>query len=123
MPSSLINIHTSKTSALRLIHILDIAQLVFLFTAALHLVGDELLVLLERLLNMQFEAHNVVEHALDLGMEFLTERVGAELELFVPGFPSLAMVKGERRGGWGVTGDILNVYSHFPLHHQLHRFA
>ena len=55
------------------------------FTTTLDLVGDELLVLLQTLLYVQFEAHDIVEHALNFGVEFFAKGVGAELELFVPG--------------------------------------
>lgn len=78
--------------SLRIAHLLVLELAIFslgkeilLFAAALDLVGDELLVLLERALDVQFEPHDIVEHALDLGVKFFSERVGAELELFVSG--------------------------------------
>ena len=54
------------------------------FTAALHFISDELFVLLQTLLYVELEAHDVVKHALDFCVEFFAEGVGAELELFVP---------------------------------------
>jgi hypothetical protein len=57
---------------------------VLLLTAALDLISNELLVLLERALDVQLEAHDIVQHALDLRVQFFAQRVGAELELFVP---------------------------------------
>ena len=58
---------------------------ILLLTATLDLVSNELLVLLERALDVQLEAHDIVQHALDLRMQFFAQRVGAELELFVSG--------------------------------------
>ena len=67
-----------------LLNLVSVAELILFLAAALDLVGDELLVLLERALDVQLEAHNVVEHALNLRVEFLAQGVGAELKLFVP---------------------------------------
>jgi hypothetical protein len=62
---------------LRILHlfILSFALLrkqVLLLARALDLIGNELLVLLEGALNMQLEAYNVVEHALNFGMQLFS---------------------------------------------------
>ena len=62
---------------------LYIAHHVLLLAALLDLVGDELLVLFKRTLDVQFEAHDVVEHALDFRVQFLAEGVRADCELLI----------------------------------------
>ena len=61
-----------------------IAHPILLLTTLLHLIGNELLVLLQAALNVQLETHDVVEHTLDLGVQLFAEGVGLEDKLLIP---------------------------------------
>jgi hypothetical protein len=64
--------------------ILALGEHILFFTAALHFISDELLVLFQTLLYVEFEAHDIIKHALDFRVEFFAEGISANLELFVP---------------------------------------
>jgi hypothetical protein len=76
--------YLARNSSSRLSIIFNITKLVFLLATTLNLIGDELFVLFQTLLDVQLEAHNVVEHTLDLCVQLFTEGVCSKLELFVP---------------------------------------
>lgn len=60
-----------------ILHLLISSQLM------LHLVHDESFVIFEILLNVDFELDDVVQHLLDLGVQFLTKRVRLQRQLLV----------------------------------------
>lgn len=74
-----------------LLALVGLRKHILLLAAALDLVSDELLVLLQTALNMQLEAHDIVEHAFDFGVEFFAQRIRTELELFVSTSTGLAL--------------------------------
>lgn len=85
----------------------SLSKQILLFAATLNLISNELLVLLETALDMEFEADDIVEHAFDFRVEFFAERVGAELELFVSGIcisRDSSSVAWER--GWVWKGEL-----------------
>lgn len=67
---------------------------------------------------MDLELDDVVEDAFGFGVEFFTQGVGAERELFVSvGCVREGLVRGRREGG-----TLLNVCVHLSLLHQLNAF-
>lgn len=81
----------------------------------LHLLDDKALVVLQTLLDVHLELDDVVEHALDLGVELLSQGVGAEGQLLVSlPRPSVLFEADDLR-----VENVLYVGVHFPLLHQL----
>lgn len=68
---------------------------------------------------MHLELDDIVQHPLDLGVEFLAECVGAEGQLFV----SIRAVRVDRLKVSDKEGNLLDVGVHFTLLHQLHAFS
>jgi len=65
---------------------------------------------------MHLELDDIVQHPLDLGVEFLAECVGAEGQLFV----SIRTVREDRLKVSDEEGNLLDVCVHLTLLHQLH---
>ena len=88
-----------------LLALVGLRKHVLLLTAALDLVSDELLVLLQTALDMQLEAHDIIKHAFDFGVEFFAQRIRTELELFVSTSTVLALpVRNEEWNGMESEG-------------------
>lgn len=89
--------------------------LVFLeaFPFLLDLLGHKALIVLERLLDVHLELDDVVQDALDLGVELLAQDISSRLQLFIPVFESV-MPETRLEGEYLLDGGV-----HLPLLHQL----